>query len=70
MADFCRDCTIELFGEDLADKNDMMNPDLGEDFMQHGLCEHCGPGCFDNLGRRLSYNEKNNRWEYIAKNVL
>lgn len=64
MADFCRDCTIRLVGEDLADKNDMIDPNLGDDFMQIGLCEGCGPGYFDNLGRRLEYNEDIKAYEY------
>lgn len=64
MADFCRDCTIRLIGEDLADRNDMIRPDLSEDEMVADLCEGCGPGYFDNLGRRLEYNEGLKNYEY------
>jgi hypothetical protein len=56
MADFCRTCTIELFGAELADKNDMIGS-FGDDSMQLGLCEHCGPGWFDNKGNRIPEEE-------------
>ena len=49
MADFCRQCTIVVFGEEYADKNDMQG--LCEpDEMAAVLCEHCGHTWVDNEG--------------------
>lgn len=45
MADFCRDCTVEIFGPDC--RNDFEQPDSEEDkkeggFLKGSLCEGCG----------------------------
>lgn len=58
MADFCRTCTIELFGEEFADKNDMVMPSMPDDHVIIGLCEHCGPGWFDNKGNRIDSKDE------------
>lgn len=59
MADFCRDCTAELFGEEFQDKNDMVihDPDADPQDFYFGICEHCGPGWFDITGKREKANE-------------
>lgn len=58
MADFCHECTFEMFGEGYAPFNDMTNPDLGDDFMQSVLCEGCGYINVDKFGRKLHWDEK------------
>lgn len=57
MADFCHQCTFELFGEELAPFNDFVSPSLGDDFMHTVLCEGCGYIDVDNRGRRLHWDE-------------
>lgn len=45
MADFCRQCTIEYFGEENADKNDckgLQEAELDETHEIAVLCEGCG----------------------------
>ena len=43
VADFCRDCTVDMFGNDYADKNDMIREqtDLDSGYTI-ALCEGCG----------------------------
>lgn len=59
MADFCRQCTIKLFGADMADKNDMAGLITEED-TKNGLvssvvlCEGCGPIQVDHTGKCVS----------------
>lgn len=56
MADFCRQCSFELFGEDRKDL-----AGLGEVEEGYGwavLCERCGPVMVDNEGKRIDpWNE-------------
>lgn len=57
MADFCRQCTVELFGPEVADKNDMIGL-VTEDQTKLGLaanvlCEGCGPTQVDHTGKCL-----------------
>ena len=58
MADFCYDCTEELFGQKEALNNDMSGLVSAEEHQQHGmtdkvLCEGCGIIEVDHRGRRL-----------------
>tara|TARA_Y100000361_G_scaffold66395_1_gene58355 strand:+ start:1280 stop:1465 length:186 start_codon:yes stop_codon:yes gene_type:complete len=58
MADFCYDCTEELFGQKYAMNNDMSGLVSAEEYQQHGitakvLCEGCGIIEVDHRGRRL-----------------
>ena len=58
MADFCYECTAELFGSNYAKKNDFANLVSLEEHVQHGLvahvlCESCGEIEVDHLGRRI-----------------
>ncbi len=58
MADFCYDCTEELFGQQYAKDNDMASIVSREEYEQHGitakvLCEGCGFIEVDHRGRRL-----------------
>ena len=58
MADFCKQCTEELFGSDLADNNDMKGAvserDSALGFMVLVLCEGCGPIQVNHAGECLS----------------
>lgn len=54
MASFCWGCTIDLMGEQYADRNDMVRPDLTDHEFVSDLCEHCGYGVFDRNGVRVS----------------
>lgn len=43
MADFCRACSIELFGEDFKELAGITNPKKWQDGLAAGgLCEGCG----------------------------
>ena len=58
VADFCYDCTEELFGQQYAKDNDMTSIVSREEYEQHGitakvLCEGCGFIEVDHRGRRL-----------------
>jgi hypothetical protein len=58
MADFCLDCTIELFGKNYAEKNDfrgIISKEVVDDgYLASVLCEGCGFIMVDNLGKRIS----------------
>lgn len=57
MADFCRDCTIELFGAEFADKNDLAGL-CEEGEMISALCEGCGDfHWFNSEGERVDMEE-------------
>jgi hypothetical protein len=60
MADFCHECTFELFGDELAPFNDMVNTKLANNEMQQVLCEGCGYIDVDNKGRKLHWNGEMN----------
>lgn len=50
MADFCKQCSIEVLGEDFGDFAD---PNGGYRFV---LCEGCGPSCIvDPTGKCVSH---------------
>ena len=58
MADFCYDCTEELFGQQYAPKNDMADLVSREEYEKHGitakvLCEGCAIIEVDHRGKRL-----------------
>ena len=42
MADFCRQCSVVVFGEDFKDLADL-GPPLGPNLGYIALCEGCGP---------------------------
>ena len=56
MADFCKQCTLELFGSDMP--NDMAGITSKEDWKQGlsclVLCEDCGPCQVDPEGNCIS----------------
>lgn len=55
MSDFCRQCSIDLFGEDIGD---FLDPQAIKDnrrgFFSIVLCEDCGPCQVDHLGTCIS----------------
>jgi len=53
MADFCQQCSEELFGADGKDLAELC--DTGS--MAEVLCEGCGLITVDHQGRRVSYVE-------------
>lgn len=58
MADFCRDCSIAMFGRDFRDHAQLMPAEnysnvKGKEAGALVLCECCGPICVDINGRRI-----------------
>lgn len=71
MANFCLQCTTDLFGEEYAKKNDFVGVSSPSD-TEMGLyvtvlCEGCGPCQVDHTGRCVSkdcherHGEKENK---------
>ena len=61
MADFCKECSIELFGYDTMDLARIASPD---DYITV-ICEGCGPIMVNDLGIRWSRkmdNEEIQAW--------
>lgn len=57
MADFCAQCSVDIFGEDfgdLAGLGDGTALKPGEGWL--ALCEGCGPTCVDPEGRCIAPN--------------
>lgn len=51
MADFCKQCSIELFGKDTRDLADLLSKgDTEEGKVAVVLCEDCGPTYVDHEG--------------------
>lgn len=58
MAEFCRDCSIAMFGSDYRDFAQLMKPEAysnekGKECGALVLCECCGPIIVDINGRRI-----------------
>lgn len=53
MADFCKQCSIENFGEDFRDLADWLPPEEKETpgLLVRVLCEGCGATVVDNNGK-------------------
>lgn len=51
MADFCKQCSEELFGEDFGDLKGLMDEEEAKKgFIIRALCEGCGHIFVDQLG--------------------
>jgi len=51
MADFCRQCSIEIFGEDCGDLKGLSAEQDTENGLYAGvLCEGCGPTLVNHIG--------------------
>jgi len=43
MADFCKQCSIEIFGEDFGDLARILTPEQeADDMVMPAICEGCG----------------------------
>ncbi len=62
MADFCLECTEELFGQQYARVNDFRNliskEEYERDYVMRVLCEGCGWIIVDHNGRRIENGER------------
>ena len=56
MADFCKECSFRLFGEDHGDFKNITNKD---EFAQ-ALCEGCGFIWVNQQGERVYLNDEDN----------
>lgn len=55
MADFCKLCAIEMFGEDTGDLADISKPeDTAKGLYACVLCESCGPIQVNHLGECIT----------------
>lgn len=57
MSDFCKQCSIDVFGEDFGDFAITLPPGAGpHDGYRFVLCEGCGPSCIvDPTGKCVSH---------------
>ena len=54
MADFCKECSIEIFGEDFKELANISTPeDTANELYVHVLCEGCGPILVDHTGAKI-----------------
>ena len=55
MADFCLECSKELFGEEVkSDFDGILSEDQSQEgFVQPVLCEGCGYICVDHVGKKI-----------------
>jgi hypothetical protein len=57
MADFCKQCSIDIFGKDFRELAGLGDgSELKEDEGWMALCEGCGPTVVDDDGRCISVN--------------
>lgn len=49
MADFCKDCSLKIFGEDFGDLAGIVEP--GD--VLYSICEGCDATMFDHTGARF-----------------
>lgn len=57
MADFCKQCSIEIWGEDLGDLAGIsLKRDTDKEMYYLALCEGCGPIQVDHEGICVSKN--------------
>lgn len=57
MADFCKQCSIRLFGEDFGDFSGLsIKDDTDNKLFPVVLCEGCGPIQVDHTGSCVSEN--------------
>lgn len=52
MADFCRHCSIKMFGSDYGDMKNLCS----EDEIAAVLCEECGSIFVNHLGECITHN--------------
>lgn len=59
MADFCKQCSIEIFCEDFNDLAGISTPqDTANKLYAHVLCEGCGPILVDHNGIKVLWSDE------------
>lgn len=59
MADFCKQCSLELFGEDFGDMAGIVTPEEeAQDLAANVLCEGCGPTRVNDAGECLYHKDR------------
>lgn len=54
MADFCKDCSIEIWGEDTGDLAGLSTEEMTKQGLYiSALCEGCGPIIVDHTGKKI-----------------
>ena len=65
MADFCKDCSEELFGRDCGDLKGLITEDQWkEGYAAPVICEGCGYTYVDHEGKRVQPSEDGSCWKY------
>lgn len=67
MADFCKQCAIDMFGEDTGNLRGLITKAQfemeGEDAVAaSGICEGCGANYFDHEGARVRPSDDLTKW--------
>jgi len=63
MADFCKKCSIDMWGRDTKDLADLITPEQAADgFAATGICEGCGSVYFDIGGNAVTPSEDYSQW--------
>lgn len=59
MADFCKICSINIFGEDFGDMAGISTPEqTADERYLVALCEGCGPCFVDHKGICITHDHK------------
>lgn len=62
MADFCKQCSLQMFGEDHRDLAGIAPPDG----VALALCENCGEILVNHDGERIFIKEKTVNWFIVG----
>jgi uncharacterized cysteine cluster protein YcgN (CxxCxxCC family) len=66
MADFCKQCSELMFGEDFGD---LATPEMSDGKFLDVLCEGCGATCVDRDGKCLLHTEEQHK-DAILRGVM
>lgn len=59
MADFCKQCSIDIFGEDFRELANITTPEeTAKELYAHVLCEECGPILVDHNGIKVPWEDQ------------
>ena len=65
MSDFCKQCSIEVFGEDFGDMKACSTKEDDTNKLYAGvLCEHCGPCQVDSEGTCITHTPEEHKQMY------
>jgi hypothetical protein len=70
MADFCMQCSIEIFGEDFRELAGLVPNNEGEDIWPVVLCEDCGAIQVNNEGACISDCSKDHMQLFLHQKLL